>query len=772
MGWLLKSVLLLALLASSAFAEVFTLPAQGDLFASSTLYRADYSEDRPTLANRATFHESLQPVQRIDLHGGRFWLHTQIRSTSQNRQWVMGRFGSYIEHIEVFLLAEGDVQHAITGQFYPYDYPFNYGASLHLAPGVTYDAWVLLDSRYFTGTPTAHMFDRDTFIEELLVDNFLIVGCLGAILVLAIYNFLLSLWTRSRDYLYYSIYLILTFIGWAAVFKVFSQTLHATHSALIILPFYLNIVANTYFYRHFLVLDQTHPVLVRYATAVALVSFLLALISFWLPLWVNYTLINVMSAFWLVGGLVAGWVRWRDGYKPARFYNAGFICLVISGALVVLPNFGLPRVTHKEYLITLVAQTLDVMLLALALADRINIMRREKEQALQYARAVDQKATQSLLEANKKLHLALQVAEENQQKKDQFIMAISHELRTPLHAISGSLEQVIDALDPLVRQELFQYMQFGVDRLSTQVENLIMLAETNHANMRPHLRPFIVEALLKRICNLANACLVSKDVTFELVTKGETISRYNGDDYLLIRLVMPVVENACKYTLEGRVKLQVTLLPDGMHFCVVDTGPGIPPEIRGGMFDSFTQGSMGYQRTHEGLGIGLTVCQRIARVLDATLEIDSEPGRGTRFSLFVPMAQEAPPSPLNQGIFDGHALIVEDNFVNARVLHGMLKMLGFSSEIAENGALALEYAREQTFDLILMDLQMPVMDGFASARGLREQGVRCPILAITANSDYEARVKSLDVGMNDILAKPVTRDALREKLEYWLSVMS
>ncbi len=760
----------LLLLVPTAFADVFLLPGKGDLFEHGTLYRAMHAEDRPTPATLDRFHENLQPVGAIDLHGGHYWLHTRIHSSALQTQWVMAGFGSYIENIEVFLAAGGDWQHVTTGQFYPYDFPFNYGAALTISPGVTYDAWVLLDSRYFTGKPTAHLMDRNSFIGSLLIDNLLIVGCLGAILVLAIYNLLLSLWTASRDYLFYSIYLVLTFIGWAAVFKVFSQTIHVTHSALIILPFFLNIVANTYFYRHFLALDETHPLLVRYANAVALMAFLLALISFWLPLWVNYSLINVMSACWLLGGLVAGWIRWREGYTPARFYNAGFICLVVSGGLVVMSNFGLPRITHKEYLITLVAQTLDVILLALALADRINIMRRDKEHALQYARAVDQKATQSLLEANKKLHLALNVAEENQQKKDQFIMAISHELRTPLHAISGALEQVIEATHPLARQELFQYMQFGVDRLSTQVENLIMLAETNHANMRPHLRPFIVDSLLKRIRNLANACLLDKPVTFDIATKGQAISRYNGDDYLLIRLVMPVVENACKYTPEGRVKLQVTLLEEGMHFCVSDTGPGIAPEMKERLFESFTQGSMGYQRTHEGLGIGLTVSRRIAHVLGAELEIDSEPARGTRVSFFVSMQQQPPPSPADPDGLEGHALIVEDNFVNARVLHGMLKMLGFSVEIAENGAMALEFVREQNFDLILMDLQMPVMDGFTAAQGIRQQGVHCPILAITANSDYEARVRSLDVGMNDVLAKPVTKDALREKIEYWLSV--
>lgn len=756
--------------APSIFAETFSPQSSTDLFAIGSLYHADRTDSLPTSQSLEEFEKKLQPAARINLHGGSYWLHVSIRSESPQSQWVLGHFGSYIETIDVYLIGDGQVQHVTTGQFYPYDFPFTDGAALTVKRGVNYEAWVLFDSRYYTGKPTAYLIDRYRFIDSLLTDNLLIIGCLGAILVLALYNLLLSLWTASRDYLFYSLYLILTFIGWAAVFKVFSQTLHVTHSALIILPFFLNIVANTFFYRHFLALDKHHPVMVRYAQAIALVAFILALISPWVPLWLNYSLINAVSTLWLAGGCVAGWVCWHAGYKPARFYNAGFICMAISGGLVVLPNFGLPRVTQKEYLITLVAQTLDVTLLALALADRINLMRQDKEQALHYARAVDQKATQSLLEANKKLHLALQVAEENQQKKDQFIMAISHELRTPLHAISGALEQVVEHNAPPAREELFQYMQFGIDRLSTQVENLIMLAETHHINMRPHLRPFIVGSLIKRIQHLAKACLVDKPVIFEVVAHGERISRYNGDDYLLIRLIMPVVENACKYTQEGRVTLLITLLPDGIKFCVSDTGPGIPLLVKEKLFESFTQGSMGYQRTHEGLGIGLTVSHRIAQVLGSTMEIDSATSQGTRVSFWVPMQQETEPLPTQPINLEGHVLIVEDNFVNARVLYGMLKMLGFSAEIASNGVVAVASVREQTFDAILMDLQMPLMDGFTATEQMRAQGVRCPIVAITANGDHEARIKSINVGMNDVLTKPVTKDALREKLEYWMSV--
>lgn len=755
-------------LPSLARSETVMLPSETNLFQVGTIYRSK-TGDVPSVQSIREFKRTLLRVPNVDLRGGRYWLNIQVKSDDPNTRWALGRLGSYIENVETWVFQGESVQHGKSGQFYPHDFPLHYGVKFTLQPGKLYDVWVLFDSRYFTGVPTAHILPEDDYAYEVLVDNLLIIGCLGSILILALYNLLLSVWTQSRDYLYYSLYLASTFIGWAAVFKVFSQTLNLTHVGLIIVPFYLNIVTNILFYRHFLAINkQTHPLMYQYGNAVAMVAFGLACVFPFIPLWASYLLINLMTGFWLWGGLVAGIVRWSQGYKPARFYVGGFFCMCIGGALVVLPYLGLPRVTQKEYLLTLVAQTIDVLLLAIALADRINIMRQEKAQALEYAREVDQKATQVLLDANQKLSHALGVAEENQRQKDQFIMAVSHELRTPLNAISASLGQLSDSREEQERAMLHQYIQFGTDRLSSQVENLIMLAETDQQKIKPHQRLFLLSSLLKRITRLAEGYLFNKPVRFSIDVRGGHYNGYHGDDYLLIRLLTPVLENACKFTEQGDVILIVEATENSVTFCFEDTGRGIAPAMQSRLFESFTQASTGYQREFEGLGIGLTVCQRLARLLGAAITIDSEPGRGTRFVVAVPMQGHADANQQGGVIAGGHVLVVEDNEVNAKVLNALLKRLGLTSELAENGMLAVERIREQSFDIVLMDLQMPVMDGFSSASAMRKMGVHCPIVAVTANSDYEARIKCFDVGMNDLITKPLNKDVLQEKLIYWM----
>lgn len=752
--------------------DVVLMPNEKDLFELGVIYRAK-NQSVPSRLTVNEFKKNILRVSRVGLTGGRYWLNVRVQIGNDSslinplQEWTLGRLGSYIEIVDLYVFDESGEQYKRSGQFYPHDYPLHYGADFFMSPGKPYDVWVLFESRYFTGIPTAHLLPKQEYAYEVLVDNLLIIGCLGSIIILALYNLLLSVWTQSRDYLYYSLYLVSTFIGWAAVFKVFSQALGITHVGLIIVPFYLNIVLNIFFYRHFLAIDENYSILYRYGNAVAIVAFLLACAFPLLPLWTSYLLINLMTLFWLSGGLISGIVRMREGYKPARFYIAGFTCMVIGGALVVLPFLGLPRLTQKEYLITLVAQTLDVLLLAIALADRINIMRQEKSMALQYAREVDQKATQVLLEANQKLSHALSVSEENQRQKDQFIMAVSHELRTPLNAISASLGQLADTKEEQEQALLHQYIQFGTDRLSSQVENLIMLAETDQKKIQPHLRRFQLGSVLQRIQRLAEGYLFNKPVTFSIERSGEDCTHYRGDDYLLIRLFTPVLENACKFTEKGSVRLSMNTGRDRVAFCLIDTGVGIDPAMQARLFESFTQASTGYQREFGGLGIGLTVAQRIARLLGATLEIESQPENGTRFTVTVPLQAEVDVPGEAKSTIGGHALVVEDNEINAKVLNALLKKLGYSADLAENGELALDKVKDRTFDIVLMDLQMPVMDGFASAAAMRKMGVHCPIVAVTANSDYDARIRCFDVGMNDLLTKPLNKDLLKEKLAYW-----
>ncbi|MCG8671106.1 MAG: response regulator [Pseudomonadales bacterium] len=793
-------VQLFAVHASASFIHTpVDLPVGSSDLSEGEFYLADPA-NLPALQTHEDFREQLKPVEKIDLKGGAFWFHTRVRNVTDIAEWVVLPNGSYIEYIKIFAFGNDQAQRGDSGQNHVNNHLLNYGVDVQLLPGKTYDIWVLLDSRYYSNTPIIQVMDQQTHRDMMFRDTLLVIGCLGGIIILALYNLLIYFWTRERSYLYYSLYLVSTFFGWCGVFGLFNQMFGVIKVNYMMLPFYINIITNTFFYQRFLNLKEHSPRLSMFGNAIAWVCFVMIFVSFLFPHWVRYLFISILNFLWLSTGLIAGIKCLKLGYKPARFFILGFAIVFVGGSTIILPYLGGPRFVADEYMIALVAQTLDVMFLALALADRINVLRKEKQEALEKALAADQLSNRVLKEANDKLLDALRISEENQRSKDAFILSVSHELRTPLNAIGASLDQLRNAKAEDFH-ELHQYIQFGVDRLSAQVENILMLAETDQREVEPHTREFSIGVILDRIKESNQSYLYQKDVSLSIEIASDVPNTLKGDDHLLASMIAPVVDNACKYTDKGVVQISVGVdevdrdrKKGLLIISVKDTGPGISPEVQSKIYEPFVQASTGYERTHEGLGLGLSISQRISKILGAELELLSEEGQGSCFSFEVPVelakerqvvryggktkvTQDADASAeaANESLEElptAHALVVEDNTVNAKVLGALLNKLGLTMDLAVNGKDAIEMPDLHRYDVIFMDLQMPVMDGFTSTSHLRQQGINCPIIAVTANTDYQARIKCWDVGMNDFLGKPVRKELLQHTLNRWLKCAS
>lgn len=769
---------------SSTRASIDELVEQ-DVFESGQLYQ-DFSRtgDSEKLdhswASLDALEGTLTEVANISLAGGSYWIKAPLVKNVEDKHWVVYVYGSYIEEIQAHLLTRdpaGILSHQVrhSGHHISEEHPLHYGMTFSVEEEKEYVLWINLKSRYFSGVPRIEIKSKAAFAKLAFKDNLLVIGCLGSIIVLATYNFMIFMWARAKEYFYYAIYLVSTFAGWAAVFGVYARLLDNVDVIWIMLPFYINVIANTFFYQKFLDLYEHNRLLSNVGHGVAVLAALMMFAFFFVPYWVSYLFIAVINTLWLAIGFIAGVVRWRSGYKPARFFVLGFSIVLISGGLVILPYFGLPRLIYNEYLLALVAQTLDVIFLAWALANRINLLREEKTAALKLARDSEQYANTILTQANETLLTSLQQAEQTKERKDEFIMAVSHELRTPLNVISGSLEQMKYTEDPKLLAELRQYIQFGSDRLSTQVENIVTMAETDHYKVEPHKKDVRIRTLVSQLQEESASYLFQKPVVFEVYLPDQMNEYYQFDEHLVHRVLAPVVDNACKYTEEGKVILEVVPYDGGVNFLVSDTGPGVDKDIQQTIFDSFVQASQGYQRTHEGLGLGLSISQRLVHLLDGSIEITDtgieSANTGACFIIRIPMEPSCIATEDGKGkVIKGHALVVEDNQVNAKVLTALIKRLGFSSDLAENGEIAVQAVKNGDYDVIFMDLQMPVMDGFAATVKIRRDGNRCPIIAVTANSDYQARIKCWDVGMNDFVSKPVKKDVILDAVNKWMCV--
>ncbi len=745
----------------------------GQLYQGFSSYGSKGITDRASLE---VLESALTPIDKISLTGGSYWLKVPLRSDLGDDEWVVYIYGSYIENVQAYLLTQDPTksvpfQTHRSGHQKSSEYPLHYGMTFSVEERLGYVLWVNLDSRYFSGDPRIEIKSKSEFNQQAFKDDLLVIGCLGAIIVLATYNFMLFLWVRSKEYLYYAVYLVSTFTGWAAVFAVYARLFNNVDVFWIMLPFYGNVIANTFFYQKFLDLSEHNKMLSNVGYGVAVLALLMAVSFFFVPYWMSYLFVVVINTLWLSVGFLAGVVRWREGYKPSRFFVLGFSVVLISGGLVIFPYFGFPRVIYNEFLWALVAQTLDVVFLAWALANRINLLKEEKEGALKTAHDSEQYANTILTQANETLLTSLQNSEKNQERKDEFIMAVSHELRTPLNVISGSLEQMKYTEDPKLLAELRQYIQFGSDRLSTQVENIVTMAETDHYEVEPHKNDVRLKTMVSQLQEESSSYLYQKPVVFDVRFLTSLSDFYIFDEHLVHRVLAPVVDNACKYTEEGKVLFEVGPYEQGVKFVITDTGPGVSEEIRQTIFDSFVQASQGYQRTHEGLGLGLSISQRLVHLLGGDIEITSPASGGSCFTVRVPM--DASNIAVDEGkakAVSGHALIVEDNQVNAKVLTALVKRIGLSSDLAENGEIAVQAVKDNAYDVIFMDLQMPVMDGFAATVKIRKNGNRCPIIAVTANSDYQARIKCWDVGMNDFVSKPVKKAIILDAVTKWMCV--
>ncbi len=756
------------------------------LSAGGQLYQEDLnsghiSGDR-TLAplapiSASEFVAKLEPVSQVNqISGGRYWLYAKLQNRTDVNQWVLNPYNSVIDRLHVYLYNGQNIREYTGGYLYPHEQSLHYGMELELPRDRVHEVLVLIESRYFSGLPQFEIVDKLRYQQETLIENFLIIGCFGAIIILAFYNLFLAGSLKDKSYLYYALYLLFSVFAWSAAFNALAEWFEWYSYYLLLPPFFLTIFFNTLYYIHFLELADNNPTLSRLSYAMVVWCFAMT-VTF--PLFspgVYLMLFGLTSSIWIVSGLSCGLIRLHDGYKPARFFVAAFVVVFFGMLLSIMHLFGLPPLTKNSYIVTLIAQTIDMLLLSLALADRINIYRKERESALTQSYEVEHRAMKTEKEANVKLHQALEISERDSKKKSEFLRMVSHELRTPLHSIVSSVEQWNDSGDEWDKLDLINFVSHGAHRLRSQIDNMVLLAETDDLNLKTSVSDFEIRPLIIKVCsNIAE--LVQPDVEFVCQTIGENSAidssklpiYLRGDAYLIEHLMRSVLENACKYTVQGKVEFNVGWDADNERLTVdvIDTGCGMTQDQQKTVFNEFVQVSRGLDRESEGLGLGLTICYRLCEILSADFAIDSALGEGTHVRIKFPLECSNEDLVLvpTEVMTRGRVLIVEDNVVNAQVLEHMVAQLGCQVDVTYSGQEALKNLEDQVYSLILMDIQMPVMDGITATRWIKQRGIATPIVAVTANSDSQVRRQCTDVGMSDVMVKPVRQSDIRLVLE-------
>lgn len=407
---------------------------------------------------------------------------------------------------------------------------------------------------------------------------------------------------------------------------------------------------------------------------------------------------------------------------------------------------------------------------------------------------------------------AKELAEKADHVKSEFLANMSHEMRTPINGIIGLTELAMN--EEVAHEEAFIGVLHESQAILSLVNSILDLSKIEAEQVQIEAIPFNLTTILDDLFTFFEPTALKKGITLTIQISDKIPSRVIGDPLRLRQILTRLIENAIKFTHEGGVTTRITsLFRDDIHchlqFVVEDTGIGIAKSQQQAIFRDFTQIDSKNTRKYSGTGLGLSIAQRLLQLMNAEVCVESEPGTGSSFSFDIEMRIASPHGPEPEWIapmvvtnlklsdvgmcnetLEGEiildpesgsaqrirVLVVEDYEANWMILMAHLKHLGYVSELAKNGNEAVECFRKNRYDLILMDVQMPEMDGLEATRIIRQiekerpDHKPVPIIAVTANTTAEDRQNCLNAGMNDFIAKPLTRKILFEIIDHHLSV--
>lgn len=372
-----------------------------------------------------------------------------------------------------------------------------------------------------------------------------------------------------------------------------------------------------------------------------------------------------------------------------------------------------------------------------------------------------------LKEKNNELLIEKEKTEKASKARSEFLSTVSHELRTPLNAINGITHLLLEENPKESQLQYLSSLKFSGNYLATFINEILEINKIDSNKLEIEYINFNIKQLLADIKNSLKGLAIQNNNEFTLEIDPNIPDNLIGDPTKLSQIFMNLINNANKFTKDGRVQVHAEMVSHEnkealLFFKITDTGIGIPKDKQKAVFDSFSQGSVEINRKYGGTGLGLAIVKKLVKILGGQIKLESELGIGSTFSfdLQFKVAEQQLPIIEKQKTYtdtiftNKHILLVEDNKINQMVTQKMLKIKGITCEIIDNGEGAIELVKNNKYDLVLMDVHLPGINGTIATEKIRQFNKSLHIIALTAISLHENREMLLSYGMNDVITKP------------------
>ena len=743
------------------------------------------------------YQDQMQPIKGSSIHLGysesAFWISVPIKNNYQNTLPIFISVDyALLDEVDFYWVQQQKVvQHRLFGDSRDltqqiYDAPF-YIDEFELPAGNKVTLWVRVKSASSLSVPL-YVLSNHSLVDKLSDFERFDGAFFGLAAGLFLYNLFLLVVLRERIYFEYVV-----FVGFHIFFQLF-----LTGYAQFLFPgvpflyergvYFVGVFSGLCMYqfsRSYLRTAAETPKVDLLIKSYMVLAFVVLLLECMLSIRLTASL-NVLTIFFgCVLLFVLGFVRLFNGYKPARYYLVGQGAVLASVMFTALSSKHVINGFEMAPYVMKLATIVELLFFSIGLADRINRFKHTEVR-------LHNEAAKANAESNARKLYIDQINEINQalesalKSRSEFLANMSHEIRTPMNGILGMLELIDDKkLDEIERTYIETARRSGKTLLEL-INEILDLSKIEADKLELESAPVSLQELLADLQHLYSHQLKEQGIAFNIEWDRRLPEGIMGDRTRLWQILTNLVSNGIKFTHQGAVTISMEKVAESsmekvaqssIKISVADTGIGIPEDKQAQIFDSFTQADGSTTRQYGGTGLGLTISRKLIEKMGGELKVSSTPGEGSTFYFTMPLVVAENFDPMSgspcescstseclQGI---RVLVVEDNIVNQKVAQGMLKKIGVTDiEVCENGVDAIVAMERSKFDVVLMDVQMPVMDGYETTRKIREQEAlaqRQPqlIIAMTAHSMEGDKKLCLDAGMSDYVAKPIQTDALK-----------